>query len=357
MMQFSEDSGCRADALNVHMRLILLILIAGTAWCQRGDARQGVVRFMEQVGLEGYLSAGVEIGWSEAGVLEIADGGTFIVQYMIVGPEAAAEPNVLVDAGVEIPARADKLVVVTHGWIDRASSRWPADIAAALAEKTDPNEWVCAVFDWQGGAGVINPVDAAKYGRDVGGPRLAAGVRALGRRFRHVHLVGHSAGSWTISSAARMLCRRDAPQTLHLTYLDAYIPSNWDPGELTRVCVADSGVVWFAEHYYTRDITLVFTEYDLPGALNVDITDIDPWFKEHEFPYRWYFASVTGRYARFDEKKSNLIASQDGVDYGFARSLEAGRDNWRQSLRLETAGPAVRLRPAKAPFGLDFFWK
>jgi pimeloyl-ACP methyl ester carboxylesterase len=334
-----------------------VLVAAASAWGQRADAREGVVRFMEMAGLEGYLAAGVEVGRNDAGVLEIADGGTFVVQYMIVGPESAAEPNVVVDAGVEIAATADKIVVVTHGWIDRASSRWPADIAAAIAEKTDPNEWVCAVFDWQGGAGVINPVDAARYGRDIGGPRLAAGVRALGRRFRHVHLIGHSAGSWTISSAARRLCETAAPETLHLTYLDAYIPPQWQARELTAVCEADSQVGLFAEHYYTRDITLSYTEYDLPGALNVDITDIDPWFKEHEFPYRWYFASITGRYARFDEKKSSLVTSDGRLTYGFARSMEAGAKNWQESVQVEKGARAARLRPAKVPFSLDFFRK
>jgi pimeloyl-ACP methyl ester carboxylesterase len=312
---------------------------------------------MEKAGLEAYLEAGVRVGRDEGGLLQIVDEGTFVVQYMIVTPEVAAEPNVVIDAAVKVPATADRLVVVTHGWIDKGLRSWPADIAAALVEKTEPNAWVCAAYDWHGGAGVINPVDAARYGRDIAGPRLAAAIGALGPRFKHVHLIGHSAGSWTISSAARRLCATGAPVTMHLTYLDAYIPPEWKPGQLTEFCGPTSGVVWFLEHYYTKDITLTFTEYDLPDALNVDITDIDPWFKEHEFPYRWYYASITGRYSRFDEKKSDLITSQDGVTCGFARSLEAGNDNWRESLRLNKGAPAIRLRPPKTPFSLDLFRK
>ncbi|HPD47052.1 MAG TPA: hypothetical protein PLY61_09165 [Anaerohalosphaeraceae bacterium] len=343
----------RRGTWRVHL---LVAVLAAAAWGQKPDARKEVLKFMEKAGLQGYVNAGVEIGIGESGVLEIADEGSFVVQYMIVTPEVAAEADVTVDAAVKIPTTADRIVVVTHGWIDRASSSWPADIAAALVAATEPNAWVCAAYDWSGGAGVINPVDAAKYGRDIAGPRLAKAVRTLGR-FRHVHLVGHSAGSWTIASAARRLSTTMRPEAMHLTYLDAYIPPEWDEAALTEFCVPDSGVVWFVEHYYTRDITLVYTEYDLPKALNVDITDIDPWFKEHEFPYRWYYASITGRYARFDEKKSDLITSQDGIDYGFARSLEAGPDNWRKSLQLKTGGRAARLRPPKTPFSLDFFRK
>jgi len=251
-------------------------------------------------------------------------------------------------------AGVDKIVVVTHGWIDKGASDWPADIAQAFVERTDPNEWVCAFFDWKGGAAVVSPVDAAKYGRDIAGPRLVAALSKLPNRFKHVHLIGHSAGSWTVNSAAKLICEKLTPATFHLTYLDAYVPSGWDPVDIADIAAWSPKTTCYAEHYYTKDITFKVTELDLPNTINVDITAIDPWFKEHEFPYRWYCASITGGFDRFDEKKSKVVTSHEGTEYGFARSLEAGPENWRKSLTLKKGDLTVKLRLKEAPFGLDF---
>lgn len=344
----------KTKTLALFLCLSALVLAVPTASCEKTGRRQEVIKFMQKVGLQKELHAPVKVSTDESGLLSIADEGTFIVQYMIVGAESAREPNVVVASDVKIPPGADKIVVVTHGWIDKGASGWPADIARAFIERTDPNEWVCAFLDWKGGAGVVSPVDAAKYGRDIAGPRLAAALSKLPNRFKHVHLIGHSAGSWTINSAARLICRKLTPATLHLTYLDAYVPSGWDPGDIADVATWSPKTTCYAEHYYTRDITFRVTELDLPNTHNVDITAIDPWFKEHEFPYRWYCASITGAFDRFDEKKSKVVASHEGIEYGFARSLEAGKVNWRKSLTLKKGAQAVKLRLKKAPFGLDF---
>ena len=344
---------CKAD---VKWSILLLLFAVGAVpvCAENADARQEVIKFMLKAGLKKELYAPVRVGTDESGLLSIADEGTFVVQYMIVGAESACEPNVVVASDVNVRAGADKIVVVTHGWIDKGASGWPADIGRAFIERTDPNEWVCAFFDWKGGAGVVSPVDAAKYGRDIAGPRLVAAISKLPNRFRHVHLTGHSAGSWTINSAAKLICEKLPAATLHLTYLDAYVPSGWDPGDLADIAAWSSKTTCYAEHYYTKDITLRVTELDLPNTFNVDITAIDPWFKEHEFPYRWYCASISGGFDRFDEKKSKVVVSHEGTEYGFARSLEAGKVNWRKSLTLKKGAGAIRLRPENAPFGLDF---
>ena len=333
---------------------LALVLAVPTASCEKTERRQEAIKFMQTVGLKKKLYAPVKVSTDESGLLSIADEGTFIVQYMIVGAASAREPNVVVASDVKIRPGADKIVVVTHGWIDKGASGWPADIARAFVKRTDPNEWVCAFLDWKGGAGVVSPVDAAKYGRDIAGPRLVAALSKLPNQFKHVHLIAHSAGSWTINSAAKLICEKLTPATLHLTYLDAYVPSGWDPANLADIAAWSSKTTCYAEHYYTRDITFRATELDLPNTVNVDITAIDPWFKEHEFPYRWYCASITGGFDRFDEKKSKVAASHEGIEYGFVRSLEAGKVNWRKSLTLKKGDQAVRLRLKKAPFGLDF---
>jgi len=345
-----------SGAIAMKWLFVFLLFLAGIVpvRAEKAGARQELIRLMRKMGLQKELDAPVEVVSDESGLLSITDRGSFIVQYMIVGAASARRPDVVVASDVNIAPGADKIAVVTHGWTDKAAHDWPADIAGALAERTDPNEWVCAFFDWKGGAGVISPVDAAKYGRDIAGYRLVAALSRLPNRFRHVHLIGHSAGSWTINSAARLICQKLMPATLHLTYLDAYVPSGWDAGDLAEIKAWSAQTTCYAEHYYTRDITLRVTERQLPNTFNVDITAVDPWFKEHEFPYRWYCASITGGFDRFDEKKSKVIVSYEGMEYGFARSLEAGRENWQKSLTLKKGVPAIRLRPEKAPFGLDF---
>ena len=339
---------------------IFLLLIAAVNVCahaKKNEPRQEVVKFMKSVGLEKELEAPVRITVDDSGFLCIADTGSFIVQYLVATPEVASVPNIVIDSDVNIPPTVDKAVIVAHGWVDKGASDWPADIARAIAECTDPNEWVCAFFDWKGGAAVVSPVDAARYGKEIAGPRLAAAISALPNKFKHVHLIGHSAGSWTINSAAKLIAEKTSPQTLHLTFLDAYVPPFWKAADLADIKTSSGKPSIFAEHYFTKDFTLEVTQANLPNAFNVDITAIDPWFKEHEFPYRWYYASITGRYSRFDEKKSSLVISADGIQYGFKRSLEAGKDNFTKSLTLKKGPKPVKLRPEKKTFDLNFFKK
>ena len=85
------------------------------------------------------------------------------------------------------------------------------------------------------------------------------------------------------------------------------------------------------------------TEHDLKYAHNVDISAIDPLISEHEFPYRWYTATITGKYDRWDEKKETVHTACGGIDYGFARSLEAGDKNWTRTHKLKTNNPAIKI--------------
>ena len=222
-------------------------------------------------------------------------------------------------------------------------------MAAAMGERVDPNEWVCGSYDWKGGSIVFTSIQAAEYARDIAGPRLARAILALGGDFKHIHLIGHSAGSWAINSAAKRLAFADHDIQIHLTFLDAYVPSQWNEDLLGRVFLdpqRQKTQCW-AEHYYTKDITFVVTEHDLKYAHNVDISAVDPLISEHEFPYRWYTATITGKYTRWDEKKETVHTRSGGIDYGFKRSLESGRSNWTQSRTLKTGNTAVKLEKPK----------
>ncbi|MBN1816299.1 MAG: alpha/beta hydrolase [Sedimentisphaerales bacterium] len=281
----------------------------------------------------------VRIARNESGTLLITDPGRFFAQYMVLGPSTARRAAVIVEEDVKLPETCDKVVVVTHGWIDKGADDWPMEMAKDLLRHTDPNEWTCCVFDWKRGAAVVNPVDAARYGRDIAGPKLAQAIGRLLPDVRHVHLIGHSAGAWTVSAAALEL-DKTTDATIHVTFLDAYVPSFWEESLLGR-----SNGKAFCEHYYTRDVTLKVTGADLSNAHNVDITAIDPWFKEHEFPYRWYHATITGRYEqRKIERRFEVITHAGGIEYGFSRSREKGSDIWQKNLALPRGNKAVILR-------------
>jgi hypothetical protein len=238
---------------------------------------------------------------------------------------------------------AKGLVIVTHGWIEKGKGSWPEDMAAAIYNRVQPDNWLCGYFDWSKEAKTINPTDAAKYARDVAGPKLAKEIIELGDDFQHIHLIGHSSGCWAVSEAAKILAGRTKAD-IHLTFFDAYIPSFWQECSLGDIRTAADSNCW-VDHYYTRDYTLGFTEQNLSNAHNVDVTSIDQLLKDHKFPWKWYYASITGKYPKgtlLDNSKLALTA--EGIEYGFARSREAGGSyGWGRSLKLPMGNAAVKF--------------
>jgi len=236
------------------------------------------------------------------------------------------------------------LVVVTHGWVEKSQGSWPEDMSVAICEHVDLKEWMCAYFDWSKGAQTINATTAAEYARDVAGPRLAREIISSCGHLRHIHMIGHSGGCWAISEAAKILAR-ETKADIHLTFLDAYIPMFWEEASLGEV-KTQHGVNYWADHYYTRDYTLGWTQHDLSFAHNVDVTEIDQHLKDHNFPWKWYHATVTGEYPKgymLDDLK--LVTVAGGIEYGFARSHERSRLNgWNKSLELPAGNEAVKLQ-------------
>lgn len=235
------------------------------------------------------------------------------------------------------------LVVVTHGWVEKGEGEWPEDMATAISERVDPNKWLVGYFDWRKGARTINPVDAARYGRDIVGKELAEEVLSLKIDFKHIHLLGHSSGCWVVSEAAKVLAEK-TDADIHLTFFDAYIPSDWDQEQLGAVKIK-KGVNFWADHYYTRDYTGGWTECDLTNAHNVDVTKLDQHIKDHNFPWRWYYATITGSYPKGNFLDDDKFACRaDGVEYGFVRSAEAGGfEGWEKSLKLSRGERGVLI--------------
>jgi hypothetical protein len=243
------------------------------------------------------------------------------------------------------PSHRPNIVVATHGWFERES--WPGDLALAIRDKVDSNEWLFGWFDWRNEARVVNSRDAAVYARDKAGPLLAEQLLKLSKNPTHVHLIGHSAGCWVISEAAKIIAKQTSAN-IHLTFLDAYVPVSWDANELGDIAVEPNRTYW-ADQYLTQDITLNVTNCRLVHAHNVDIGDITPGLKDHRFPFHWYPATVYGKYPPGDKYVGyKLYCTSGDIEYGFARSLESGKQNWSKSLTLPMGGEALKIeKPAK----------
>ena len=254
------------------------------------------------------------------------------------GDEACGEPN---------------LVIITHGWWEKHA--WPADMALAIAARTDPQQWRCGWYDWRREAHCMRPWEAAKIARGVAGPHLGREILRLSRQYRHVHLIGHSAGSWVINEAANLIAR-ETDAEIHLTFLDAYVPDFWDQRDLGRPAGPLSQRLW-GEQYFTRDFLLHFSDTVLTHAHNVDLTKVSPWpwfdrhlfLKDsHRFPIFWYRATVTGRYEHsWRLGGRTLWCRADGIEYGFARSLESGAPQWAGSCTLPAGAATVPIRPTR----------
>jgi len=235
------------------------------------------------------------------------------------------------------------LVVITHGWYEREP--WPGWTAKAIARKVNRRHWRCGWWDWRGQAKRLRPAEAATIGRDRVGPQLGRQILKLSKNWRHVHLIGHSAGSWTVNAAAEIIAR-ETQADIHITFLDAYVPDGWDERFLGRLARQTPDRCW-VEHYFTRDL-LNLTENELSQAHNVDITEINPGFKGHKFPWHWYHATITGRYTtRQRLAHSPVFSESDALAYGFARALENGSLAWKNSMALALGNEPVRIHPRR----------
>jgi len=265
---------------------------------------------------------------------------------------AYGEPNAEMVRAEEVNLpRTDelKIVIATHGWFEREP--WPEGLALAIRNKVDANEWLCGWLDWRNEArsfASVNPRVTAQYARDTAGPILAAKILKLSKNPRHVHLIGHSAGCWAISEAAKIIAKQ-TQANIHLTFLDAYVPLVLDSNELGNIAMEPNRVYW-ADHYLTQDITLKVTNCPMTHAHNVDIGDITPGLKDHKFPYYWYPATVLGKYAHKNRYSGKRLFYKSGdIEYGFARSLEAGKMNWEKSLKLPVGNNPVKIEKSKDP--------
>jgi len=234
------------------------------------------------------------------------------------------------------PGEGPCLVVVAPGWKEKTT--WHKGMALAIRDQLGPGPWVCAWYDWRAQANRLSVRDAALAARANFGPDLGSKIVALSRQWRQVHLIGHAAGCWLVSEAARVIAQQ-TQASIHLTLLDSYTPEYWGKDELGCVACQPTATCW-ADHYMTRDPGLV-TQRVLAGAHNVDLSAVDPGPKGRRFPIFWYQATITGRFADSRYVGQPLFHRVGEIEYGFARSLEAGPANWEYSRKLRGGNDPV----------------
>ncbi|MHC5061815.1 MAG: hypothetical protein ACYTFK_12115 [Planctomycetota bacterium] len=270
---------------------------------------------------------------------------TILLSLVAISAETKVKDKLfLVSSDLESMPQEIGLIVATHGWVEKGTGNWPEDMAKAIEEKVDTNDWICGYFDWEKGARTINATNAAKYARDTAGPSLAQQILNLDKDLKHIHMIAHSSASWLVSEAAKILTK-ETNADIHLTFLDVYVPASWDEDSLANINSPNDVNCW-VDHYYTRDYTLGWTQYDLKNAHNVDITAVDKLINDHNFPWRWYFAGIANKYPphMFSDHKEIVTYAGD-IQYGFARSLEAGgTDAWEKSLKLPKGNEAVKFK-------------
>ena len=84
--------------------LLLVLVSCMKHGCLGPDAREKAIGFMRFVGLGEKLNAPVKVSAYKSGITCISDHGKYIAQYMIDGPNNRSDPEIVVEASVNIPA-------------------------------------------------------------------------------------------------------------------------------------------------------------------------------------------------------------------------------------------------------------
>jgi hypothetical protein len=210
-------------------------------------------------------------------------------------------------------------------WKDLADT-----IQGEITRSQTPEPWEVVVWDWHEYTPTHNyfecpecfvlDADAAYQAAKQQGPVLANAIAI--HSYKHVHFIGHSAGSKLIHDAATAyisdyFIRQENP-FIHLTFFDAYTPNEWDnKGVGSYGSLPTDYPNHYSEHYVDRGLD--FTDACLENAFNFDITswtpdkDDRPFEFGHQWPHRWYKKSVPYLFT--------------GYKYGYPLSLEGSGKN------------------------------
>jgi hypothetical protein len=192
--------------------------------------------------------------------------------------------------GFDLYGTSKSLVVVTAGWEPGGGSiqeftLMAEEIKQRLREKQHDLQWDVRFHDWSSLANTgIMPWDAVRAANNAKKEGEKLGKEIIDAGYGTVHLVGHSAGAWLIQSAANYIKQHGANIEVRLTFLDAFattLISDLSPSKLGE------NATWVEQ--YVDHGGPPFTNWALPGAFNVDVTDWAPTGQSgHSWPVAWY---------------------------------------------------------------------
>lgn len=189
----------------------------------------------------------------------------------------------------------DSLVVITHGRIERhvweilgspPDQQWVDSMALSISNNLvarGSNDWQFIPYKWLQNAWTFK-VGLLGFGPDVAllnatreGANLGYSISTQG--WKHVHLIGHSAGAALIQTATYVIKIFSTNTVVHTTFLDAYTG-----GALLLGGFYGQSADW-ADSYFTHDDETLggwfaWTEEPLDYAYNVEVT----WLDTHKIP-------------------------------------------------------------------------
>ena len=237
---------------------------------------------------------------------------------------------------------------------------WVTPLCDSICARV-PANWAVTNLDWSSDAYQPDPDLALIRGAVVGS---CYGQELLSGNWRHVHLIGHSAGAAVIEAIAQRLGSSGSPPVIHETFLDPYTEFITLAGQQVYGANAD-----WSDSYSANDWTGPSTGGGLVDAFNVDVSWVDPdhtltpipcpsstggstppllenvcgyqaW-SSHGYPVDFYSSSVV-----------NTLPSCAAA-YGFPLSQEGGGWANRGSFPPNGANPLVLCGPsstAQNPF-------
>ncbi len=253
-------------------------------------------------------------------------------------------------------AGQDSLIIVTHGWQfglptdPLADVSWVDDMTNTIQKKLiseGKTNWRVVALKWVPDAQTPHPDNALWNGAVLG----ALYGKVIGTAsWKHVHLIGHSAGAGLIQAAAKQIRNLSQTTTVHTTFLD--------PFRGLRIDLRDfyGQYADWSDNYYARDLSGSLTR-DVPHSHNVDVTDLDPdpdpdrslvyLIGLHGWPYQFYTRTVTNGFA--------TPQGDTSLGYGFPLSMEGGgwanRGNYptNTTVRLSGVVPSPFTFPLNLP--------
>ncbi len=242
-------------------------------------------------------------------------------------------------------AAHDSLIVITHGWQPTEllfpDVRWIDDMATTIRQKlVGQGNWQVWSIDWKGLAYWWEPETPLQRATIIGN---LFGRQVASQAWRHVHLIGHSAGSALIQEAAHRIKIASPTTTVHTTFLDPYV------GILFQNRQRYGQDADWSDTYFARDISGPFTRA-VPNSHSVDVTDLEPnpqpsRFGLHSWPYHFYMRTVTNGFA--------TPQGDTSLGYGFPLSMEGG--GWANRVNYPVGNTPVVLNgvlPITPPAGL-----